>query len=116
MTRCTHALPVSGRVQARTIFGLPSLEVCSISTITLRAPCTRSIAPPMPLIILPGTVQLARSPPVETWRPPSIAVSRWPPRIMPKDSAESKNEAPGRTVTVSLPALTRSGSTSSASG
>ena len=47
---------------------------------------------------------------------PSTAVSMWPPRIMPKDSAESKKEAPGRTVTVSLPALMRSGSTSSSVG
>ena len=37
-------------------------------------------------------------------------MSMWPPRIIPNEVAESKNEAPGRTVTVSLPALTRSGS------
>ena len=36
----------------------------------------------------------------------------WPPRIMPKLVAESKNDEPGRTVTVSFPALTRSGSSS----
>src|SRR4051794_6146719 len=35
---------------------------------------------------------------------------------MPKDSAESKKEAPAWTVTVSLPALIRSGSTSSSKG
>ena len=36
----------------------------------------------------------------------------WPPRIIAKESADEKNEAPGTTVTVSLPALMRSGSTS----
>ena len=40
----------------------------------------------------------------------------WPPRIIPKLVAESKNAAPGRTVTVSLPALIRSGSTSPSYG
>lgn len=40
----------------------------------------------------------------------------WLPRIMPKDSAESKNAAPGRVVTVSLPALMRFASTSSSVG
>ncbi len=48
--------------------------------------------------------------------PPRIAASILPPRIMPKLSAESKNAAPGRTVTVSLPALMRSGSTASSVG
>ena len=48
--------------------------------------------------------------------PPSTAVSMWPPRIMPNDSAESKYAAPGLTVTVSLPALIRSASTSSSAG
>ncbi len=42
---------------------------------------------------------------------PRIATSIWPPRIIPKHVAESKNAAPGSTVTVSLPALIRSGST-----
>ena len=44
------------------------------------------------------------------------ATSMCPPRIIPKDSAESKYAAPGRTVTVSLPALIRSASTSSSRG
>ena len=87
--------PVSGSVHSLTILGLPSLAVCSITTITRRAPCTRSIAPPIPLIILPGTAQLARSPRAETCIAPSTATSTWPPRIMPKDSEESKNAAPG---------------------
>ncbi|CAM5437926.1 hypothetical protein SAFG77S_04525 [Streptomyces afghaniensis] len=71
------------------------------------------MAPPMPVTIRPGIAQLARSPRSETCMAPSTAVSMWPPRIMPKESAESKNAAPGSTVTVSLPALIRSGSTSS---
>jgi hypothetical protein len=33
----------------------------------------------------------------------------WPPRIIAKDSALSKKDAPGTAVTVSLPALIRSG-------
>ena len=40
----------------------------------------------------------------------------WPPRIIPKESADEKYEAPGRIVTVSFPALMRSGSTSSSVG
>ncbi len=36
----------------------------------------------------------------------------WPPRIIAKESADEKNAAPGMTVTVSFPALMRSGSTS----
>ena len=44
------------------------------------------------------------------------AVSMCPPRIMPNESDESKYAAPALTVTVSLPALIRSGSTSSSAG
>ena len=40
--------------------------MCSISTMTFLAPWTRSIAPPMPLTILPGIIQLAMSPVAET--------------------------------------------------
>ena len=40
----------------------------------------------------------------------------WPPRIMAKESAEEKYEAPGLIVTVSLPALMRSASTSASAG
>ena len=36
----------------------------------------------------------------EIYMAPRTATSMWPPRIMPKDVAESKNDAPGRTVTV----------------
>jgi len=40
----------------------------------------------------------------------------WPPRIIPNEVAESKNEAPVTAVTVSFPALIRSGSSSPSSG
>jgi hypothetical protein len=36
--------------------------VCVMGTITRLAPVTRSIAPPMPGTILPGTIQFASSP------------------------------------------------------
>src|SRR5665213_3605471 len=38
----------------------PSLVTCSILAITRFAPCTRSIAPPIPFAIFPGIIQLAR--------------------------------------------------------
>jgi hypothetical protein len=59
----------------------------------------------MPLKTLPGIMKLARSPLAETWRAPSTETSIWPPRIMAKDSALSKVDAPGTMVTVSLPAF-----------
>src|SRR5271169_6048156 len=114
--RFTQRLPVSGSVQCSTIFALPSLAVCSIITKTFSTPCTRSIAPPIPLIILPGIVQLARSPAAETCIAPSTATSRWPPRMIPNEDDEEKNAAPGNVVTVSLPALIRSASRSSRRG
>jgi hypothetical protein len=45
-----------------------------------------------------------------------MAASIAPPRIIPNDSDESKNDAPGNVVTVSLPALIRSGSSSPSTG
>jgi hypothetical protein len=47
---------------------------------------------------------------------PRTETSMCPPRIMEKDSELSNVEAPGTKVTVSLPALTISASTSSAVG
>ena len=44
--------------------------------------------------------------------PPRMATSIFPERIIPKLVPESKKLAPGRTVTVSFPALIRSGSSS----
>ncbi len=116
MIRCTTAIPVSGRVHSSTILCEPSLATCSIITMTRLAPWTRSIAPPIPLTIFPGIIQLARSPRADTCIAPRIAASTCPPRIIPNDSAESKKLAPGRVVTVSLPALIRSGSTWSSVG
>ena len=47
---------------------------------------------------------------------PRIAASILPPRIIPNDVAESKKRRAPRRVTVSLPALIRSGSTSPSYG
>lgn len=41
---------------------------------------------------------------------PRMVKSIFPARIIPKDSSEPKTAAPGLRVTVSLPALMRSGS------
>ena len=61
-----------------------------MTTITRLTPATRSMAPPMPLTILPGIIQLARSPFTATCMAPRIDRSMWPPRIIPKLSAEEK--------------------------
>jgi lipid-binding SYLF domain-containing protein len=53
-------------------------------------PATRSMAPPMPFTILPGIIQLARSPFSATSMAPRIDRSIWPPRIIAKLSAELK--------------------------
>ena len=87
-----------------------------MSRMTFLAPCTRSIAPPMPLTILPGIIQLARSPYWETSMAPSTATSMARERIMPNDVEEPKKDPPGATVMVSLPALISSGSTASSVG
>src|SRR5450631_626067 len=110
MMRSTTRSPVSGNEHSLTILKSPFLARCSMRMMTRRAPWTRSMAPPMPLIILPGIVQLARSPAAETCMAPRIAASILPERIIPKLAAESKKLAPDTTVTVSLPALIRSGS------
>ena len=59
-------------------------------TMTRFTPATRSIAPPMPFTILPGIIQLARSPFSATSMAPRIERSMWPPRTMAKESAELK--------------------------
>lgn len=66
----------------------------------------------MPFTNLPGIIQLARSPRLETCIPPSIVTSRWWPLIIANDWEDEKNEAPGRTDTVCLLAFIRSESTS----
>ena len=53
------------------------------------------MAPPIPFTILPGIIQFAMSPAAETCMAPRTAASTLPLRIMPKDMAESKMDAPG---------------------
>src|SRR5690606_825287 len=120
MMRSTTPTPVSGSVHSGSslISSVPSffLATCSISTTTRPTPATRSMAPPMPLTILPGIIQLARSPFSETCMAPRMARLILPPRIIANESADEKNDEPGSVVTVCLPALIRSGSTSSSVG
>ena len=70
----------------------------------------------MPLTNFPGIIQFARSPEDETSIAPKTATSTLPPRIIENELAESKKDAPASAVTTSLPALIRSGSTSSGYG
>ena len=68
------------------------------------------MAPPMPLTILPGMIQFARSPLEDTSMPPRMVSPTLQDRIMPKLSEEEKVEAPRTGVTVCFPALIQSGS------
>src|SRR5262249_44764248 len=104
--------PVSGKVHSFRSLDCPSLETCSMVTMTRFTPATRSMAPPMPFTILPGIIQLARSPFSATSMAPRIERSIWPPRIMAKLSADEKKLVVGSSVTVCFPALMRSGSSS----
>src|SRR5450631_3555068 len=90
ITRWTTRAPVRGNEQAFKIFGCPDFVMCSMRTTTRWTPATKSIAPPMPFISLPGTIQFARSLNSETCIAPRIARSICPPRIMAKDSALEK--------------------------
>ena len=90
MIMSTTFLPVSGRVHSGMNLGSPFLETCSITTMIFLTPATRSIAPPMPLIILPGIIQLAMSPFSLTSIAPSTVRSICPPRIIAKLAALSK--------------------------
>ena len=114
--RFTHRRPVSGSVHCSRILGVPSFAVCSIVTTTRLAPETRSIAPPMPFTIFPGIIQFARLPSRSTCSAPRIVRSTCPPRTIANESALEKYEVPGSSVTVSLPALMRSGSSCPGSG
>ena len=98
------------------IFFSPFFATCSIVTTMRLAAATRSIAPPIPLTSFPGIIQFAMEPSASTCIAPRMQRSMWPPRIIAKESADEKNAAPGMTVTVSLPALMRSASTSLSSG
>src|SRR6185437_10269062 len=116
MIRWTTALPVSGSAHSLSSLGAPFLAAWSMITTTRFARATRSIAPPMPLTILPGIIQFARSPFSDTSMAPRMARSMCPPRICPNESALEKTAEPGSMVTVSLPALMRSGSSFPATG
>ena len=89
MMRSTTPKPVKGKVHVFKIFrsSLPSffLATCSIRMMTRLTPATKSMAPPMPLIILPGIIQLARSPFSLTCMAPKMDRLILPPRIMAKD-------------------------------
>mmetsp|Transcript_24335 Transcript_24335/g.75388 ORF Transcript_24335/g.75388 Transcript_24335/m.75388 type:complete len:257 (+) Transcript_24335:443-1213(+) len=115
MMRSTTARPVSGSVHAFLILAAP-LAVCSMVTTTRHPLDTRSMAPPMPLTILPGITQLARSPLGATSSAPRIVRSMCPPRIIANDWSDEKMDDDGRYDTVCLPALMRSASTSFSSG
>ena len=56
--RLTGRVDVSGNAHSRTIFDSP-FAVWVMATTTRLAPETRSIAPPMPGTIRPGTIQFA---------------------------------------------------------
>ena len=70
---------------------------------------TRSIAPPIPFTIFPGIIQFAMLPDSSTSIAPSTLKSICPPRIIANESALEKYDVPGISLTVSFPALIRSG-------
>ncbi|ANB12870.1 hypothetical protein AWJ20_1148 [Sugiyamaella lignohabitans] len=117
MIRETQPLPVSGKLHSLTIFERPFLSTCSVTTTTLvlAGLATKSMAPPIPLTI-PGRAQLARSPNSDTCIAPRMVRSTRPDLIIANDSSEPNNEAPSIRVTVSLPALIKSGSSSPFNG
>mmetsp|Transcript_57521 Transcript_57521/g.175180 ORF Transcript_57521/g.175180 Transcript_57521/m.175180 type:complete len:269 (+) Transcript_57521:299-1105(+) len=116
MQRLTTRAPVSGKPQLCFNLCLPPLARCSITTSTRESDDTRSMAPPMPLTILPGMIQFAKSPFAATSMAPRMVTSTWEPRIIAKESDEEKLAEPGMVVMVSFPALIRSGSTSASVG
>ena len=83
-----------------------------MQTMMFSALATRSIAPPMPFTILPGIFQLAMSPLSDTSIAPSTVSCTFCERIIAKLVLLSKMLLPGRRVTVCLPALIRSASSS----
>ena len=111
----TWPAAVRGRVHSFKILGAP-FWVCSIVRITRFAPTTRSIAPPIPGAIFPGIIQLARLPFSSTCNAPRKETLTWPPRMMAKDVAESKVQAPGVNVMKPPPALMRFLSSSPSAG
>mmetsp|Transcript_22955 Transcript_22955/g.55691 ORF Transcript_22955/g.55691 Transcript_22955/m.55691 type:complete len:211 (+) Transcript_22955:99-731(+) len=116
MIMSTIPFPVRGSEHLSRIFGAPFFEQWSIVTTTRLPQLTRSIAPPIPFTIFPGITQFAKSPFSATSSAPSTVTSMCEPRIIAKLSPEENIEDPGRVVTVSLPALIRSGCSSPGSG
>src|SRR5258708_38159517 len=116
MMRFTHFTPVRGSPHWFRIFFSPFFVTCSIVTMSRRAPATRSIAPPIPFTIAPGTIQLAMTPLLETCIAPRIDRSTLQTRIIENESADEKNDAPGYTVSVYFQALMISNSTTSMYG
>lgn len=94
MTMLATLLPVRGNqhlsISFSRAFPVIFSALCCITTITFDPLLTRSIAPPIPFAILPGIIQFAMSPLWLTCRAPSMVMSRWPPRMMEKDSEEEK--------------------------
>lgn len=84
ITVSTTDLPVKGKSHYYNNLWAP-LAVCSITTITLDPQATKSIAPPIPLTIFPGIIQLAISPLEETYMAPKIVKSICPPLIIAND-------------------------------
>mmetsp|Transcript_51318 Transcript_51318/g.159064 ORF Transcript_51318/g.159064 Transcript_51318/m.159064 type:complete len:224 (-) Transcript_51318:1037-1708(-) len=116
MHRSTTLSPVRGREQLCFSLCLSPLAKCSMTIKTLESEETRSMAPPMPLTIFPGMIQLARSPLAATSIAPRMVTSTFEPRIMAKESEDEKVEEPGIMVMVSLPALIKSAFTWSSVG
>ena len=109
-------MPVNGKLHCGNNFELPALSQCCMATMMFFALATKSIAPPMPLTILPGTFQFAMSPFSLTSMAPKIVRSTFWARIIPKLMALSKIEEPSRNVTVCFPALIKSASSSPSKG
>lgn len=99
----TTPFAVTGRVHSSRSFNsifpvFLFLLKCVIVTTTLDPEATKSIAPPIPRIITPGTIQLAISHLELHCKAPKTVMSRCPPLMIPKEVDELKNEAPGKVV------------------
>lgn len=76
ISKLTHLGPVTGKSVAYLNFLSPYLSVNAISTIIFLTELTKSIAPPIPLTILPGMIQFDKSPLAPTWSAPRIVISK----------------------------------------
>lgn len=88
ITTSTTPFPVKGKLFYANNLWSP-LAVCSITTTTFDPHATKSIAPPIPLTIFPGMIQLEISPVSEIYIAPNIVKSKCPPLIIANDKAES---------------------------